>query len=142
MKTLSNKGSGRTACICCNGELKDIERSKMLAASADLLIAADGGAGYLIAMGLTPHVVIGDMDSVNEEIFSGDESIRRIPFPRDKDRSDAELAVQWALEQDVTRILLLGAQGGRPDHALGNTFLLMRNSELRPELLSLTSQRL
>ena len=126
MKTGHNLKTGRTACICCNGELPESEKARDLAAAADLLIAADGGAKFLAAMGLKPKVIIGDMDSLGEDPWVNDRSIQRITFPRDKDRSDTELAIEWAIEQDVTHVLLLAAWGGRLDHSLGNGVLLLR----------------
>ena len=121
-----NDKSGKTACICCNGEIRNMDRAWQIALRADLLIAADGGAAHLVRMNLKPHVIIGDMDSLLEDPWKNDESVQRIPFPANKDRSDAELAVQWAFEQGVSRILLLGAWGGRIDHTLGNSVILLR----------------
>ncbi|MGD8352663.1 MAG: thiamine diphosphokinase [Pseudomonadota bacterium] len=118
--------SSVTACICCNGEIGDTAGAKSLAGGADLLIAADGGAVHLADMGLIPHVIIGDMDSITHDMFADYENIRRIPFPRDKDLSDSELSVQWAIEHEAKRILMLGALGGRPDHAFGNVIILKR----------------
>jgi len=126
MKVENGIRSGHKACICCNGEIKDMDRARQLASSVDLLIAADGGIRYLAGMGLKPDVVIGDMDSVSENQLNEVEETGRITFPRDKDRSDTELAVQWAIEQGAERILLLGAWGGRADHTIGNMALLMR----------------
>jgi len=115
-----------TACIFCNGELGDSRVAERLAARADLLIAADGGAEHLVALGMKPHAIIGDMDSLRCDPWRDDHSIKRITFPTDKDRSDAELAVEWAMEQGCGRALLLAAWGGRLDHALGNGALLIR----------------
>ena len=126
MKTGNKQRFASRACICGNGELHDIDRAKILASGADLLIAADGGARYIAAMGLKPHVILGDMDSIKEDLFIEDPDIRRITFPRDKDRSDTELAVEWALEQGAGSILLLGGWGGRPDHTLANTALMVK----------------
>ena len=119
--------SGKTACICCNGEIRDMDRAWQIALRADLLIAADGGAAHLVRMKLKPQVIIGDMDSLQEDPWNDDENVLRIIFPADKDRSDAELAVQWALEQGAAKVLLLGAWGGRIDHTLGNAVVLLRH---------------
>lgn len=120
------ENSAKTACICCNGEIRDMDRAWQIALRADLLIAANGGTAHLVRMELKPHVIIGDMDSLREDPWRDDENVQRITFPADKDRSDTELAVQWAFEQGVSRILLLGAWGGRIDHTLGNSVILMR----------------
>jgi len=126
MKTGKNGQSVTKTCICSNGDLGDIDRARTLASGADLLIAADGGARYIEAMGLKPHMILGDMDSIREDLFTEDPGVRRITFPRKKDQSDTELAVRWALEQGAETILLLGCWGGRPDHTLGNTALMVK----------------
>ena len=91
-----------------------------------MLIAADGGAEYVHALGLKPHAIIGDMDSLREDPWPEDESIRRVRLSSEKDKCDGELAVDWAFEQGCGKALLLAAWGGRIDQALGNCALLMR----------------
>lgn len=118
--------SSRTACICCNGELRGFELAKKLAVGADMLIAADGGAEYLAALNLKPQAIIGDMDSLSDDPWSNDQSIQRITFPQNKNKCDGELAVDWAFKQGCQKALLLGAWGGRLDQALGNCSLLMQ----------------
>src|SRR5512135_479753 len=101
---------------------------KRVAADADLLIAADGGARWLVDRGLTPQVLVGDMDSVDEAtiarlVTGGTEVIRH---PREKDASDTELALEEAVRRGATEIVLLGALGGgRVDHELANLLLLV-----------------
>jgi len=126
LKTRHKEKSAPTVCICCNGELRGFDRARQLASGADILIAADGGARYLAGMDLKPHAIIGDMDSLGEDPWVSDQSIQRITFPKDKDRSDTELAVEWAFEQGARHVLLLAAWGGRLDHTLGNGALLLR----------------
>ena len=60
--------SAGKACIFCNGPLSNPARAKRIAQECDLLIAADGGAEHLVHMGLTPQVIIGDMDSVDSDM--------------------------------------------------------------------------
>jgi len=118
--------SRRMACICCNGELRGFDPAKPLTARADMLIAADGGAQYLHALDLRPHAIIGDVDSLRDDLWPNDQGIQRVRLPRDKDKCDSELAVERAFEQGCRKALLLGAWGGRLDQALGNCALLMR----------------
>jgi thiamine pyrophosphokinase len=94
---------------------------------ADLVIAADSGAEWLAARGIRPDVVIGDMDSIDpallERLAADGVTIER--HPTDKEASDAELAVDRAVESGATEVVLLGAVGGeRLDHQLANLFLI------------------
>jgi thiamine pyrophosphokinase len=92
-----------------------------------LVVAADGGALRAAAMGLTPAVVVGDLDSLDAAEVARLEAAG-IPIERtsvDKDESDAELAVLAAIARGAGRITVLGAFGGpRLDHALANVWLL------------------
>lgn len=95
-------------------------------AAADLLIAADGGALALLRAGAAPHLLIGDLDSVDEarqaELERRGVELRR--FPRAKDETDLELALLLAAERGADRIDLIGALGGRWDHTLANVAML------------------
>ncbi len=88
----------------------------------DMVICADGGYDYAVAMGITPTVVLGDLDSIRKPIK--DSRIPVIKFPTDKDKTDSHLAVDYALENKCDEIILLAATGGRIDHSLANIMLL------------------
>ena len=94
---------------------------------ADLVVAADGGAGSLDRMGAAPDVLIGDLDSVDASLVArlAAAGTRVEPRPVDKDASDTELAVEVAVEAGAGTIVMLGALGGgRLDHELANVLLL------------------
>ena len=116
--------SAKKACIFCNGELKNSVRVKRAASNCDLLIAADGGAKHLAGLGLQPRIIIGNMDSITVDRWNNDNSIVLIPHSPDKDKSDAELAIEYALEQGCEQVILVAAIGGRLDHTLGNVALV------------------
>ncbi|KPV49236.1 thiamine pyrophosphokinase, partial [Kouleothrix aurantiaca] len=95
-------------------------------AAAGRRVAADGGALPLMRLGLPPHVVIGDMDSLDaaalDVLAAGGAELRR--FRRDKDETDLELALLYAAEQGAQAIDIIGALGGRWDHTLAIVALL------------------
>ena len=88
----------------------------------DFLIAADGGLRHLAHWKLTPDLLVGDLDSL-EEIPEGVPCKR---FPREKDATDLSLALDEAMARGYRHIVLTGAWGGRPDHAAGNLQLLAK----------------
>jgi thiamine pyrophosphokinase len=96
-----------------------------------VIVAADGGAATALDLGLTPDVVLGDFDSIEParlDVLRG-RGIRLESFPREKDVTDGELAVQHALRMlpAGAEVLLLGFLGGpRVDHELANALLLAR----------------
>jgi len=96
-------------------------------ASADLIVAADGGYSNAVRLGLTPDLLVGDLDSFDvetqERASTAGVAVRRAS--PDKDASDTELAVLEARRLGAGRITILGALGGpRLDHALANIWLL------------------
>lgn len=93
----------------------------------NLVIAADGGALKATALGYTPHVVVGDADSLSADAA---EQLRLagadvLVHPAAKDESDTELAVREAIARGATALLVVGAFGGRRlEHTIANLLLL------------------
>jgi thiamine pyrophosphokinase len=112
--------------IFANGEIPNLENARSLLHAGDYLICADGGARHALALGLKPHLVIGDMDSIDkeqlQELKNAGVSIEL--FPRDKNETDLELALARAIELEPKALLIIGALGGRLDQTFGNTALL------------------
>ncbi|MCL1832139.1 MAG: thiamine diphosphokinase [Oscillospiraceae bacterium] len=88
----------------------------------DLIIAADGGYDALRAIGVTPHAVVGDFDSVHVSDFS--EQTELFTFSQNKNESDMELAVAEAMRRGADVIDICGGLGGRLDHTVANFALL------------------
>jgi thiamine pyrophosphokinase len=114
------------AIIFANGDPSDPEIVRQWTAQGDLIIAADGGTRQALAVGVMPHVVVGDLDSLNEaDRAQLDRSgVPLIAYPTHKDYTDLELALRHALEKQATEIIIFGALGGRWDQSLGNLLLL------------------
>jgi len=115
--------SAKKACVFCNGPLDNPARVKTIARDCGLLIAADGGARHLLDIGLAPQVIIGDMDSIGSDLWKDNDAIQRIQYPADKDKSDAEIGVEHALEHGYEQVILVAATGGRLDHTVANIAL-------------------
>ncbi|TAK12287.1 MAG: thiamine diphosphokinase [Anaerolineae bacterium] len=113
------------AVIFANGELNNLETARGLLRPDDLLLAADGGGRHCLALGVSPAVVIGDMDSLTAEELRQLEirgaDVRRHP-PR-KDETDLELALLLAKERMADEVLVLGGLGNRWDMSLANLLL-------------------
>jgi len=113
------------AVIFANGRFAGTARERALVGSDDLLIAADGGARSCLALGLTPHVVVGDFDSLKpkEREALQQAGAQMIAHPARKDHTDLELALLHALQQGATDFLILGGLGQRWDQTLANLLL-------------------
>lgn len=91
-----------------------------------MVIAADGGLGHARALGLRADLVVGDMDSVAQaDLRAAEAAGARVQrHPRNKDRTDLELALDAAVAHGAERVLVLGGASGRFDHVLANALVL------------------
>jgi len=112
--------------IFANGELPDIEKARAILRDDDYIICADGGTRHASALDLRPELVIGDMDSADKGFLRQLEAYD-VPmeiYPRDKNETDLELAIQRAIELDPKEVIIVAALGGRLDQTLANIALL------------------
>jgi thiamine pyrophosphokinase len=132
-----------TTAIFANGEYEDDAYYQERFARATRVIAADGGYAFLHRHGLTPEALVGDFDSLPEDLVAAADAagVAIVRRPARKDQTDTELAVAEALERGARAIELLGALGGRPDHLLGHVAVL-RGLELRGVPAWIASPRL
>ncbi len=95
---------------------------------ASLVICADGGVKLAEKWRLRPDVIIGDQDSISDASlrYWQKRQVQLIKYPAEKDHTDLELAVNFAVAAGVREISLFGAWGSRADHSLGNIALLYR----------------
>jgi thiamine pyrophosphokinase len=91
----------------------------------DFLIAADGGTHHCIKLGLHPDYVVGDLDSLDEQVLAAliTGGTQIIQYPTRKDYTDLELALQQALHLGATEIIILAALGARWDQTVANLLL-------------------
>lgn len=118
----------RRAVIFANGVQADLPALAALFAPDDLLIAADGGLRYLDALHLRPHILIGDLDSVDHSRIASltADGVQVVQYPTHKDETDLELALETALSAGCETLVIAGALGGRLDMTLANIFMLQR----------------
>jgi thiamine pyrophosphokinase len=90
------------------------------------VIAADVGLAEAMRLGVPVDVLVGDLDSVSGEMLEAylrrGGRVRR--HPRDKDATDLDLSLDEAITWGADHIVVVGGQGGRFDHLLGNALSL------------------
>jgi len=90
---------------------------------ADLLVAVDGGLSHLLAAGLRPDLLVGDLDSASPEDLAEVAGTPRLVYPADKSRTDLELALDEVERRGAREVLVAAALGKRQDHNLTNLLL-------------------
>ena len=112
--------------IFANGVLPDVQKARALLSADDFILCADGGTLHALALGIRPSLVVGDLDSLTDDERQKVEraGVKTVRYPKDKNETDLELAIEHALELSPTSIVILGALGNRLDQTLGNLALL------------------
>lgn len=112
--------------IFANGELPDLEKARLLLRADDTIVCADGGTRHALALDVQPKLIIGDMDSAEKaQLQKLQEAGAAMElFPRDKNETDLELAINHAIELKPEQIFIVAALGGRLDQTLANITLL------------------
>jgi thiamine pyrophosphokinase len=119
------KGVGVKAIVVAGGDAAPGDAGQL--SGADLVIAADSGAAWLAAEGIRPDLVVGDMDSIDQALLErlAADGVKVERHPAEKDASDAELAIDYAVAAGADEVVIIGALGGgRLDHELANVLLL------------------
>ena len=115
-------------CILLNGEIKDYDyiNNIVTEGSYDYIICSDGGANHAYNMNIVPNYIIGDLDSVNENIikYYNSKEVKFKKFPTKKDETDTELCIELSDKLKAKEIHLMGALGGRIDHTI-ETYIAM-----------------
>ncbi|MEM6712973.1 MAG: thiamine diphosphokinase [Pseudomonadota bacterium] len=81
------------------------------------VIAADGGIKHAQRLCVKPEIWLGDFDSSSQSDGAAFPTINRTSFPTAKNATDGALAIDTALKMGAQDIVLVGAFGGRTDHA-------------------------
>jgi len=118
----------KRAAILAGGRLRPAPGLRERLGTAGLLICADGGLRTARRLALRPAVAIGDFDSASDRLVAWARSAGAtiVVHPAEKDKTDTELALDYAVQARVAEVELYGALGGRLDHLLANVALLLR----------------
>lgn len=111
----------KRAIIFCSGDM-DSDEVFLPEYQDDLILCADGGYRHAKRLGITPDLIIGDLDSGIEQY--PDEIANRI-YPSEKDATDTNLCLDYAIEQGCNEVVILGGLGGRLDHEFSHYALML-----------------
>ena len=108
-----------TAVIFLGGDLPS--PNALVNVDPHVVIAADSGYAHAHGMGVEVHVLIGDLDSISMEHHTHAQvaGAQIVTAPRDKDQTDTELAIEWAVANGYEQLHLVYGGGDRFDHHLG-----------------------
>ena len=110
--------------ILLSGDLTITARLRQQIADARV-IAADSGMKHASALGIVPELWVGDFDSAGSELQIDYALVPRQTYPKEKDKTDGEIAVYEAIRLGATEIIMLGGLGGQADHATSHLGLAL-----------------
>lgn len=99
----------------------DFYRSLLTSATT---VAVDGGLKLFRMLGISPNVLIGDLDSVGRLPRRLLAKTDIIQYPREKDKTDSQLALEYAIGAGARQIDIVMPFTGEADHFVGNLLLL------------------
>ena len=92
----------------------------------DYIICADSGVNHARKLSVVPQLIVGDLDSAFPENINFYQGLGSevVEYEKEKDQTDTQIALEYALQKHPREILVLGAIGNRLDHTLSNVLLL------------------
>jgi thiamine pyrophosphokinase len=112
-----------SAVILVGGEVLASAALRDRLRSAELVVAADGGLRHARPLGLTPHLLVGDLDSVAASTRALHPGLTTEVHPADKDELDLELALEVVERHGATEVLIVGGLTGRLDQTLSTVLI-------------------
>ena len=122
--------------VLANGLFPSSEQVQNLLKRAESIVCCDGAALKLLEFGIEPQYIIGDLDSLPDELkqkFA--QKIIRIDC---QETNDLTKAVEFCATNNWKQIAILGATGLREDHTLGNISLLGYYKNLIDEVVMIS----
>jgi len=128
-----------TALILGNGSFPEwLDIRQIQSNHRACLVCADGGAEKARELGLTPDLIVGDLDSVTTETLAHFRSagvmIEQIP---DQENNDLEKSIRLLIRKDWQQFILAGFSGRRDDQTIA-TLQIARKYMSRAQFLIYT----
>ncbi len=109
--------------ILAAGNYPEHEIPLRILQEAETVVCCDSAAERYLAEGNVPTAIVGDGDSLSEELKLQYASIWHHEV--EQDTNDLSKAMRFLTRQGIKQFAILGATGKREDHTLGNISLLI-----------------
>jgi len=113
--------------ILANGEKPFHSVPLSILTNAEKIICCDGAISFLEQQKITPHIIIGDCDSISS---SQKEKYKSVILKDENEAyNDLQKALRYCMENQWNEVIILGATGLRDDHFLANMGILMHYAD-------------
>jgi len=123
MKTESTLQQESKTIILANGEKPTHPIPLSILKNAEKIICCDGAISFLEQQSITPHIIVGDCDSISSEQKEKYKTL--IKKDENEAYNDLQKALKYCMENQWNEVVILGASGLRDDHFLANIGILM-----------------
>jgi len=118
--------------IIANGQAPKNQLLHNLVNESDCIIAADGGANICFQNNIKPDYVVGDFDSIDENLKSYFKTSEFIYKPN-QEKNDLLKTLEFSETLNPKKVICTAVFGKRIDHTLSNVFVL-QNQNFKFEL--------
>lgn len=108
--------------LCLDGNLPSVE---FFSRSGIPIVAADGATNKLYDLGILPIIVVGDCDSVNQEILEK----TTYKYVAEQNSTDFQKALEYIDEMNLFPTIICGISGGYLDHIVNNINIFISHPE-------------
>lgn len=122
--------------IVANGKFPENSIPLKILNNAKYIIACDGAVEKLIKNGYNPNIIIGDLDSISIKNMKKYNGI--IKKESDQNENDLRKAINYAIKKNINKLSIIGADGIREDHLIGNIFSLFKYPDINIKLFTNT----
>ena len=118
--------------IIANGEFPSHSIPLQILNNTASILACDGAANALIKKGYSPDIIIGDLDSLSDK--NRKKYKNQIILKDNQSQNDLRKAINYAMDNNINSISILGASGKREDHTIGNIFSLLDYQDINIQI--------
>ena len=120
--------------IVANGKFPKNSIPLEIVSNAKYIIACDGATDKLVKNGYNPNLIIGDLDSISTTSMKKYKDI--ILEISNQSENDLRKALNYAKENNINELSIVGSTGDREDHLIGNIFSLFNYPNMKIKIFT------
>ena len=110
--------------LVLNGEIPKKKNLISYIADYNKILCADGAANTILNYDINPDFILGDLDSIcAEKLKQYNGKVIDLP---DQNLNDLEKILNWCFDNNYNNIDIIGFDGKRIDHTIGNFSIILR----------------
>ena len=109
--------------LVLNGQIPKKDELKSFIKQYNQIICTDGAANQIIKLNINPDFILGDIDSLHTDFINDKSNIIKL---EDQNLNDFEKALNWLKDRNYNTIDIIGMDGKRIDHTIGNFSIILK----------------